>query len=413
MCIAGGSTRSLLYLYVTNIPFYVLWNIDLWKWRKKKNYSFIPSSKFFTGRKNRTFINEKIIKNSLVPNQNNDNKSQIDLLFQAITRIPFPLPISKQRKRIITPNHAQTLPKNPKPLPSFSSKEKKKEHTRPPTVWSIRIRLRIEISVDETQPLRATTYDATTTAAAAATTTTTVAAAVAVAGGKVDREAEGEGARVHARTHARTVVRARGQTDRDKEHFRRCTGRPRSAYLLLLARRGRRTRGRVTPECPRFLLSTFPLPRSPVVSPDVCLSISLPIRAYVSLSLSLRLSFLRCSLYRSLVRPSSSSFHGLLPVPGVYALSPPLFSLPSPSFFFFFFAFSVVLSPSFHESLLLGSQMPGSISFYSFSTRWSCEPRIRWNWSTWTKEGDIHLGEGLAFQLSRAGVSNILLARSE
>lgn len=73
-------------------------------------------------------------KNSLVPNQNNDNKSQIDLLFQAITRIPFPLPISKQRKRIITPNHAQTLPKNPKPLPSFPSKEKKKEHTRPPTV---------------------------------------------------------------------------------------------------------------------------------------------------------------------------------------------------------------------------------------------------------------------------------------
>lgn len=345
MCIAGGSTRSLLYLYVTNIPFYVLWNIDLWKWRKKKNYSFIPSSKFFTGRKNRTFVNEKIIKNSLVPNQNNDNKSQIDLLFQAITRIPFPLPISKQRKRIITPNHAQTLPKNPKPLPSFPSKEKKKEHTRPPTVWSIRIRLRIEISVDETQPLRATTYDATTTAAAAATTTTTVAAAVAVAGGKVDREAEGEGARVHARTHARTVVRARGQTDRDKEHFRRCTGRPRSAYLLLLARRGRRTRGRVTPECPRFLLSTFPLPRSPVVSPDVCLSISLPIRAYVSFSLSLRLSFLRCSLYRSLVRPSSSSFHGLLPVPGVYALSPPLFSLPSPSFFFFFFC-------------LLGSSIP-------------------------------------------------------
>lgn len=91
--------------------------------KKKK---IICSSKFFTGRKNRTFINEKIIKNSLVPNQNNDNKSQIDLLFQAITRIPFPLPISKQRKRTITPNHAQTLPKNPKPLPSFPSKEKKR-----------------------------------------------------------------------------------------------------------------------------------------------------------------------------------------------------------------------------------------------------------------------------------------------
>lgn len=310
-----------------------------------------------------------------------------------------------------------TLKPSPKiqnlPLPSFPSKEKKKEHTRPPTVWSIRIRLRIEISVDETQPLRATTYDATTTAAAAAATTTTVAAAVAVAGGKVDREAEGEGARVHARTHARTVVRARGQTDRDKEHFRRCTGRPRSAYLLLLARRGRRTRGRVTPECPRFLLSTFPLPRSPVVSPDVCLSISLPIRAYVSLSLSLRLSFLRCSLYRSLVRPSSSSFHGLLPVPGVYALSPPLFSLPSPSFFFFFFCLLGSSIPFFPRVAPPWFANAGSISFYSFSTRWSCEPRIRWNWSTWTKEGDIHLDEGLAFQLSRAGVSNILLARSE
>lgn len=174
---------------------------------------------------------------------------------------------------------------------------------------------------------------------------------------------------MHARTHARTVVRARGQTDRDKEHFRRCTGRPRSAYLLLLARRGRRTRGRVTPECPRFLLSTFPLPRSPVVSPDVCLSISLPIRAYVSLSLSLRLSFLRCSLYRSWSGPPRRRFTGYSPSLGYmryllrFFLSPPLL------FSFFFFAFSIVLSPSFHESLLLGSQMPGSISFYSFSTR--------------------------------------------
>lgn len=137
---------------------------------------------------------------------------------------------------------------------------------------------------------------------------------------------------MHALTHARTVVRARGQTDRDKEHFRRCTGRPRSAYLLLLARRGRRTRGRVTPECPRFLLSvpSPSLPRSPVVSPGLP-SLSGP-----------------CSLYRRLVR-LSSSLYGLLPVPGVrYLLFFPFFPFfSSLSLSLSFTSLSLSLSPAF------------------------------------------------------------------
>lgn len=172
---------------------------------------------------------------------------------------------------------------------------------------------------------------------------------------------------MHARTHACTVVRARGQTDRDKEHFRRCTGRPRSAYLLLLARRGRRTRGRVTPECPRFLLSV------PSPSFSSCLSRCLPLYLPLAPSLSLSL-LLRCSLYRGLVRPSSS-FHGLLPLsPGYICAISSAFFPPPLFFFFFFFCLSFcLLALSFSRSSLPPfANAPLHLVSYSVS----CEPTI-------------------------------------
>lgn len=149
-----------------------------------------------------------------------------------------------------------------------------------------------------------------------------------------------------ARTHARTVVRARGQTDRDKEHFRRCTGRPRSAYLLLLARRGRRTRGRVTPECPRFLLSVT----LPVLS--LVRQLSLPVSASPSLL---------CTPYRGSVL-SSSSFHGLLPVLG-YAIS-------SLFFLFFFVTSPLSFSPGDRANAALHLVLLASASCAP------CEPRL-------------------------------------
>lgn len=61
------------------------------------------------------------------------------------------------------------------------------------------------------------------------------------------------------RARVRTYVRAvrRGQTDRDKEHFRtRARGETKVRVSVAAGKeRRRRTRGRVTPECPRFLLS--------------------------------------------------------------------------------------------------------------------------------------------------------------
>lgn len=187
---------------------------------------------------------------------------------------------------------------------------------------------------------------------------------------------------MHARTHACTVVRARGQTDRDKEHFRRCTGRPRSAYLLLLARRGRRTRGRVTPECPRFLLSV------PSPSFSSCLSRCLPLYLPLAPSLSVSL-LLRCSLYRSLVRPSSS-FHGLLPLSPSLQYMRYLLRFFPPPFLLFSFSFSPSLflpSRSIPFPAFLRSQMPRSISF--FLTRYPVNRRFELvNVNVWGR-GDI------------------------
>lgn len=169
---------------------------------------------------------------------------------------------------------------------------------------------------------------------------------------------------MHALTQARTLVRARGQTDRDKEHFRRCTGRPRSAYLLLLARRGRRTRGRVTPECPRFLLSV-PSPFSPSFSS--CLSCSL-------------------ALFVALLFPLSKPWSGPRRFTGY---SP---SLGYERYLLLFSNLPFSLAPSLSLSLrsCLSSgppckceQTPRSISFYTVSCE-PCEPGVRWNWSPWT-----------------------------
>jgi hypothetical protein len=104
----------------------------------------------------------------------------------------------------------------------------------------------------------------------------------------------------------------RGQTDRDKEHFRTRGERPRSAYLLPLAKERRRsTRGRVTPECPRFLLSIPSL---------------LSLARLVPLALTRVPQSSPSPLGRSLSRssrlfPPCLALGGLLPIPGVHTIS--------------------------------------------------------------------------------------------
>jgi hypothetical protein len=99
-----------------------------------------------------------------------------------------------------------------------------------------------------------------------------------------------------------STYRRRGQTDRDKEHFRTRArahaGRdqgPRAVSVAAGKERRRRTRGRVTPECPRFLLSVasllslarsvpLALTRVPQSSPSHRLAPSLAVSFTFSLS---------------------------------------------------------------------------------------------------------------------------------